>query len=187
MRWSLYHTLCNAHLGIGLQNDGCTISSRILCSNRVRRANLTALHLAEITALIFADNSKTYLASALGDRACRQGFKVMYFTMNNLVEQLRLVHLEGRQTHFLRKLANQDLLIIDDFGMQKLQSEIQNDVEQIVDDRYKEKSLILASLLPVSDWYRVFQCELIADAFMDRVSHTELRFTLQGDSLRKKY
>ncbi len=134
-----------------------------------------------------AGTGKSYLASALGDRACRQGFKVMYFTMNNLVEQLRLVHLEGRQTHFLRKLANQDLLIIDDFGMQKLQGEIQNDVEQIVDDRYKEKSLILASQLPVSDWYRVFQSELIADAFMDRVSHTELRFTLQGDSLRKKY
>lgn len=71
--------------------------------------------------------------------------------------------------------------------MQKLQGEIQNDVEQIVDDRYKEKSLILASQLPVSDWYRVFQSELIADSFMDRVSHTELRFTLQGDSLRKKY
>ena len=110
---------------------------------------------------------KTFFVCALGDRACRQGYKVLYFTMNMLIEQLRLVHLEGRETNFFRKLAAHDLLIID--------------------DRYNRKALILASQLPVADWYNVFQSELIAEACLDRIVHKAKRFQLSGESLRKKY
>ena len=134
-----------------------------------------------------AGTGKSFLASAFGDRACRQGRKVMYFTMNMLVENLRLVRLEGRQTNFFRKVASQDLLILDDFGMQSLDGEIQNDFEQIVDDRYAAKSLIICSQLPVEDWYGIFRSELIAEACLDRIVHRSERFTLKGESLRKKY
>ena len=65
---------------------------------------------------------------------------------------------------FFKKIANQDLLIIDDWGMSKLTGELQNDFEQIIDDRYHDKSLILCSQLPVADWYDIFQSELIAEA-----------------------
>lgn len=134
-----------------------------------------------------AGTGKSYLASALGDRACRQGHKVLYFTMNMLMENLRLVRLEGRQTNFFRKLASHNLLVIDDFGMQKLDGDLQNDFEQIVDDRYGDKALIIASQLPVADWYQVFQSELIAEACLDRIVHKSIRFNLKGESLRKKY
>jgi DNA replication protein DnaC len=117
---------------------------------------------------------KSYLACALGERACREGVKVIYFTMNMLIETLKLVHLERRETNFFRKLSSHDLLIIDDF-------------EQIVDDRYNRKALILSSQLPVTDWYNVFQSELIAEACLDRLVQKSRRFTLQGESLRKKY
>lgn len=134
-----------------------------------------------------AGTGKSYFACALGDRACRNGVKVMYFTMNMLIENLKLVHLEGRETNFFRKLNNQDVLIVDDFGMVKLDGQIQHDFEQIIDDRYNKKALILASQLPVADWYNVFQSELIAEACLDRLVHKAIKFDLKGESLRKKY
>ncbi len=130
---------------------------------------------------------KTFFACALGERACRQGIKTLYFTMNTLIDQLRLVHLEGRETNFFRKLSAHDLLIIDDFGMVRLEGQIQHGFEQIVDDRYNRKALILASQLPVKDWYDVFQSELIAEACLDRIVHKSKRIELKGESLRKKY
>ena len=114
-----------------------------------------------------AGTGKSYFACALGDRACRNGRKVLYFTMNMLIENLKLVHLEERETNFFRKLNANDLLIID--------------------DRYNRKALILASQLPVADWYDVFQSELIAEACLDRIVHKAIKFELKGESLRKKY
>lgn len=134
-----------------------------------------------------AGTGKSYLACALGDRACVEGRKVAYFTMNMLIENLKLVHLEGRETNFFRKLNAQDLLIIDDFGMLKLEGQVQHDFEQIIDDRYNRKATIVASQLPVADWYNVFKSELIAEACLDRIVHKAMKFTLQGESLRKKY
>ena len=107
--------------------------------------------------------------------------------MNMLIENLRLVHLEGRETNFFRELMAHDLLIIDDFKMARLEGQIQHDFEQIIDDRYNRKALILANQLPVSDWYDVFQSELIAEACIDRLVHKSKRFELKGESLRKKY
>lgn len=80
-----------------------------------------------------------------------------------------------------------DLLIIDDFGMLRLEGQIQHDFEQIIDDRYNRKALILASQLPIKDWYNVFKSELIAEACLDRIVHKSKRFELKGESLRKKY
>lgn len=134
-----------------------------------------------------AGTGKSYFACALGERACREGKKVLYFTMNMLVETLKLVHLEGRETNFFRKLIGHDLLIIDDFGMSTLEGQIQHDFEQIIDDRYNRKATILASQLPVADWYDIFQSELIAEACLDRIVHKAIKFDLQGESLRKKY
>lgn len=130
---------------------------------------------------------KSYFACALGDRACRQGLKVIYFTMNMLIENLKLAHLEGRETNFFRKLSSHDLLIIDDFGMISLDGSLQHDFEQIIDDRYNRKATILCSQLPVTDWYNVFQSELIAEACLDRIVHKAIKIELKGESLRKKY
>ncbi len=134
-----------------------------------------------------AGTGKSYLATALGDRACRQGKRVIYFTMKRLTDMLKLVRLEGREVNFFKKLANHDVIIIDDFGMGKLTGDLQNDFEQIIDDRYGNKALILCSQLPVSDFYAIFQSELIAEACLDRLVHKSIRFQLSGDSLRKKY
>lgn len=134
-----------------------------------------------------AGTGKTFLATALGDRACRMGYHVAYFNMQKLLEKIRLERLQGHGGRFLEKIAKVDLLILDDFGMRALEGTGQNDFEQIVDDRYRKKALIVSSQLPVKDWYAVIGNELIAEACLDRIVHKAIRFQLQGESLRKKY
>ena len=95
--------------------------------------------------------------------------------------------LEVLETNFFRKLNAHDLLIIDDFGMVKLGGRIQHDFEQIIDDRYNRKALILTGQLHVAGWYDVFQSELIAEACLDRIVHKAIKISLSGESLRKKY
>lgn len=134
-----------------------------------------------------AGTGKTYLATALGDRACRMGYHVAYFNMQRLLEKLHLERLQGHGIRFLDRISRLDLLILDDFGMKALEGQQQNDFEQIVDDRYRKKALIISSQLPVKDWYAVIGNELIAEACLDRMVHKSIRFQLKGESLRKKY
>lgn len=103
---------------------------------------------------------------------------------------LQAVHYKPLQeVHLSRynQIEHLDLLIIDDFGMKRLEGQQQNDFEQIIDDRYHKKSLILSSQLAVADWYGVFSNEMLAEACLDRIVHKSLRFELKGDSMRKKY
>lgn len=130
---------------------------------------------------------KSYLATALGDRACRLGMTVAYFNMQRLLERLDLERLQGHAIKFLDRIAKTDLLILDDFGMKSLQGQQQNDFEQMVDDRYRKKGLIITSQLPVKDWYEVIGNPLIAEACLDRLVHKSVRIQLNGESLRKKY
>lgn len=130
---------------------------------------------------------KSYIATALGDRACRLGLTVAYFNMQRLLERLDLERLQGHAVRFLDRLAKTDLLILDDFGMKRLQGQQQNDFEQLIDDRYRKKGLIMTSQLPVKDWYDVIGNPLIAEACLDRLVHRSIRIELNGESLRKKY
>ena len=119
----------------------------------------------------------------LGESACR----LVYYTLARLLDVIRLARLEGKELKFFKKMEHLDLLIIDDFGMKKLEDQQKNDFEQIIDDRYHKKSLILSSQLAVSDWYSIFSNEMLAEACLDRIVHKAIRFTLKGDSMRKKY
>jgi DNA replication protein DnaC len=130
---------------------------------------------------------KSFLATALGERACRLGYRVRYYTVQRMLDELKLARLEGKELKFFEKMEQLDLLILDDFGMKKLEGQQQNDFEQVIDDRYHKKSLIISSQLAVTDWYSVFSNEMLAEACLDRVVHKSLRFELKGDSMRKKY
>lgn len=85
------------------------------------------------------------------------------------MDELKLARLEGHELKCFEKVEHLDLLIIDDFGMKCLEKQQQNDFEQIIDDRYHRKSLILSSQLAVADWYGVFSNEMIAEACLDRI------------------
>ena len=129
---------------------------------------------------------KSYLATALGHKACNQGYKVNYFNMQKLLGKLRLARVDGTIIKLITKISKVDLLIIDDFGMKVLEGQQQNDFMEIIEDRHGRKATIIASQLPVSKWYDVIGNEVIADAILDRIVHSSHRFDLKGESLRKK-
>jgi DNA replication protein DnaC len=129
---------------------------------------------------------KSFLASAFGNRACRQGYTVAYFNMQKLLMRLKVNRLDGSIIKLFDKLAKTDLLILDDFGLTPLQGQQQMDFMEIIEDRHAKKATIIASQLPVAKWFDVIGEETIADAILDRIVHTSHRFDLSGDTLRKK-
>jgi len=128
---------------------------------------------------------KSYLASALGHQACHMAYKVAYFNMHKLMLKLKLVRAEGSVVRFYEKLNKQQLLIMDDFGLSRLDQQQRMDLMEIVEDRHDRKSMIFASQLPIASWYDIIGDDTIADAIMDRVIHKANRIELFGESMRK--
>jgi DNA replication protein DnaC len=129
---------------------------------------------------------KSFLVSALGHHACRQGYTVAYHSMQKLLARLKLSRVEGSIIKLFDRLAKTDLLIIDDFGLTALQGQQQTDFLEIIEDRHAKSSTIIVSQLPVANWFDVIGDAVIADAILDRLVHTAHRFELKGESLRKK-
>jgi len=129
---------------------------------------------------------KSFIASALGHHACRQGYTVSYHNMQKLLVKLKLARLDGSIIKLFDKIAKTDLLIIDDFGLTALQGQQQTDFLEIIEDRHQQRSTIIVSQLPVTSWFDVISDAVIADAILDRLVHTAHRFELKGESLRKK-
>lgn len=128
---------------------------------------------------------KTWLACALGNQACRQGFSVMYLRVPRLVEQLRIAHGDGSFGKLLAQLARTDVLLLDDWGLTPLQSSERHDLLEVVDDRVNTRSTIITSQLPVEHWHAWLNDPTLADAILDRLVHASHRIALKGESLRK--
>lgn len=128
---------------------------------------------------------KSFLASALGHQACAQGYKVLYFNLQKLMIKTKMARLDGSLVRFMDRIAKMDLLIIDDFGLKSFEPQQQTDFMEILEDRHARKSTIIASQLPVANWYEVIGEETIADAIMDRLVHASHRVKLKGESRRK--
>ena len=129
---------------------------------------------------------KSYIASALGTNACLAGFRVLYLGMAKLLERLQLARIEGSIASYFDRIAATDLLIIDDFGMKKLDGQQLLDFMEVIEDRHGRNATIIASQLPVSDWYDVLEKNAtIADAILDRLAKTSHKIDLRGESYRK--
>lgn len=129
---------------------------------------------------------KSFIASALGHQACAQGYTTAYFNMQKLSKQLTIARLEGSHIAFFLKLSKTNLLILDDFGLTHLDKQQQLDLMEIMEDRHAKQATIIASQLPVSNWFEIIGEATIADAILDRLVHTSHRIELKGESLRKK-
>jgi DNA replication protein DnaC len=129
---------------------------------------------------------KSFLASALGHHACSQGHKVAYYNLQKLLIKTKMSRIDGSIYKFFESVSKTDLLILDDFGLSHLEKQQQMDLMEIIEDRHARKATIIASQLPVSNWYGIIGEETIADAILDRLVHTSHRIELKGESLRKK-
>lgn len=128
---------------------------------------------------------KSWLACALGHKACREDFSVAYHRVPRLFAALALARGDGRYTKMLRAIARLDLLILDDWGPEPLDAEQRRDLLEIVEDRYEARSIIVTSQLPVDRWYELIGNPTIADAILDQLVHNAYRIDLKGESLRK--
>jgi len=129
---------------------------------------------------------KSFLASALGHHACSQGYKVAYYNLQKLLLKTKMSRIDGTIYKFFEKLSKMDLLILDDFGLVHLEQQQRMDFMEIIEDRHASTATIIASQLPVVNWYDVIGEATIADAILDRMVHTSYRIELKGESLRKK-
>ncbi len=128
---------------------------------------------------------KTYLACALGQQACEQHHMVKYYRLGQLLDELNIGHADGSYRQQLAQLAKKKLLILDDWGMEKLNARQANDLLDVMEDRYQNASTIIASQIPVTDWYGLIANPTVADALLDRLLHNSHRVELTGESMRK--
>jgi DNA replication protein DnaC len=129
---------------------------------------------------------KSWLACALGHKACRDGISVLYRRAPRLFAELATARGEGRLPRMLAMLERTRLLIVDDWGPEPLTAEQRRDLLEIVDDRYEKGSLLITSQLPVARWHELMGDPTIGDAILDRVVHRAHRIELKGPSLRKR-
>ena len=128
---------------------------------------------------------KTWLASALGQTACRHDHTVLYKRVPRLFAELQLAHGDGRFPRLFRALVKADLLILDDWGPDRLSAGQRRDLMEIVEDRHGTGSILITSQLPVDKWHQVIDEPTFADAILDRLVHNAYRLDLDGPSLRK--
>ena len=128
---------------------------------------------------------KTWLACALAQAACRNGNTVLYRRLPRLFDELELAHGDGRFPRQFRSLVKTDLLILDDWGPERLNASQRRDLMEIVEDRYEAKSTLITSQLPVDAWHDVIGEPTFADAILDRIVHKAYRLNLEGQSMRK--
>ncbi len=129
---------------------------------------------------------KSYIASALGNQACMLGFKVLYASTSKLFAMLKMARADGSFIRETARIEKMDLLILDDFGMQPLDSHNRSALIEIIEDRHGKRSTIIAAQLPVGQWHDVIGEKTIADAVLDRIVHNAHRIEMTGESLRKK-
>ena len=129
---------------------------------------------------------KSWLACALGHKACRENISVLYTRMPRLFADLAIAHGDARYARLLRSLARVKLLILDDWGPEALTPDQARDLLEIVEDRYDKGSLIITSQIPVDRWHDLIGVPTLADAILDRVIHNAYRIDLAGESLRKR-
>ncbi|NLA59752.1 MAG: ATP-binding protein [Firmicutes bacterium] len=128
---------------------------------------------------------KTFVACALGNLACRNGFSSRYYRLPRLLMDLGIARGDGSYPSFMRKLAKTELLLLDDWGLGPLAAAESRELLEVLEDRCQTKSTLVASQVLVDKWYELMPDSTVADAIMDRLVHNAHKIALRGESMRK--
>ncbi len=128
---------------------------------------------------------KSFLACALGHKACMEGYKVRYYRLNRLFQELKMAKGDGSYPRLMRRISRFHVLILDDWGLSSLSEQDRNDLLEIMEDRHGVHSTIVTTQLPIENWHEMIGNPTIADAIMDRLVHNAHRLELIGESMRK--
>ncbi len=129
---------------------------------------------------------KTWIACALAQKACREGFTSLYLRLPRLLQELPIAKGDGTYPRLMTRLAKVDVLILDDWGLSKLIAEQRRDLLEILEDRHDTRSTIVTSQLPLDQWHHIIGDPTLADAILDRLVHNAYKINLKGESMRKR-
>ena len=129
---------------------------------------------------------KSFIGSAIGNQACMLGYRVLYANTTKLFAKLKMSKADGSYIKELARIEKQDLLILDDFGIQPLDNQSRSSLMEIIEDRHGRRSTIITSQVPVMKWHEIIGENTIADAILDRIVHQAHRIELYGESMRKQ-
>ena len=130
-------------------------------------------------------SGKTYLACAVGHNACLHGYSARYYRLSRLLLEMTQAKADGSYHKFLKQLAQTQVLLLDDWGLEPLDCAHRHDLMEIMDDRHTATSTIVISQLPTTEWYASIGDNTLADAILDRLMHNAHRLELKGESMRK--
>jgi DNA replication protein DnaC len=128
----------------------------------------------------------TWIACALAQQACRQGFTPLYLRLPRFLQELTIAKADGRYGKLWTTLSKTDLLLMDDFGLAPLRDEQRHDLLEVIEDRHGRRATMLTSQLPLEHWHEAMGDPTLADAILDRPVHSAYQLTLKGDSMRKR-
>lgn len=157
--------------------------------NRALVADLAAgRYLHEKAPVLMAGPSgigKSHLAQALGHCAIRQGVDVVFTSCAHLTQSLNAARATGAYERKLAALARVPLLIIDDFGLKPLRAPADEDLHDLIAERYEQAATIVTSNLDFDEWDQAFAVNrLLASATLDRLRHNAYCLELDGPSYR---
>ena len=130
---------------------------------------------------------KTFIACALANKACREGYRSFYIRSPKFSYQMSLARGDGSYGNIINKLSKTHVLVIDDLGLAPLTDTERRDLLEVIEERYGHASTIVVSQLPMDHWHEQIGDPTIADAILDRLIHNAHKINLKGGSLRKKY
>jgi DNA replication protein DnaC len=129
---------------------------------------------------------KSFLAQALGNNACRNGFSTLYVRVTKLLQSLTVARADGSYVSQLKKIAKANVLILDDFGISPLEDLQTQDLFEIIEDRYGVGSTIITAQLPTTHWHDYLGGGMLGDGICDRLLHNCHNLKLEGETYRAK-
>ena len=129
---------------------------------------------------------KTWLACALGEKACRDGRLVRYESAPRLMANLVALRGSKRHSYQMQKLASVDLLILDDWGLERFSADQRGEIFEVLDRRCEQGSTLIASQRAIATWPRIIGGAVTSALLIDRIVHNAHRLKLTGASLRDR-
>jgi len=129
---------------------------------------------------------KSFVACALAQKACRDGYSALYLRAAALFRDLAIARADGSLRSVLARFSRIEVLVIDDFCMAPMAETERRDFWEICEDRYQARSTIVTSQLPVTRWHEQIGEATAADGILDRLVHNAHRIEMRGDSMRKR-
>lgn len=129
---------------------------------------------------------KTFIANALAHTACRRGKNVLVLKAAKMFKTLYAARADNSLDREILKLITPNLLVIDDFGLERLSADQARDFYEIISERYERSSTILTSNRHITEWITLFDDQILANSALDRLAHNAHQMEIEGDSYRKK-